>query len=189
MLRPPRLARIFLLLLPLVLMVGGATACSSSKNSSTGSSASSAPSSGSSASATAASCSAVGTRHIPKTRVLGDLAISAGAFHRYIYKPIKSGTFSSESKPRKALTLAKGAVSAAAIYHFMGNAVDNARSDPTLCKYVPTMDQARGQLQTLSSSLRRGDTSAVGGAESSFDQLQKQAGFKANDNASVPGAS
>ncbi len=191
-----RASRLVLLLLSLVMLVAGTAACGKSKSTtaSPGSSASagsgttaSTPSPG--ASASDASCSAVGTRHIPKTRVLGDLAISAGAFHRYIYKPIKSGAFSSESKPRKVVTLAKGAVSAAAIYHFMGNAVDNARSDPTLCKYVPTMDQTRAKLNTLSTSLRTGDTSQIPSTEDGFSQLQKQTGFKPDDNATVPGAS
>jgi hypothetical protein len=80
-------------------------------------------------------------------------------------------------------------VSAAAIYHFMGNAIDNARSDPTLCKYVPTMDQTRAKLNALSTSLRKGDTSQVPGTEDGFSQLQKQTGFTPNDNATVPGAS
>ncbi|HSP39584.1 MAG TPA: hypothetical protein VLR26_17735 [Frankiaceae bacterium] len=87
------------------------------------------------------------------------------------------------------VTHAKGAVSAAAIYHFMGNAVDNARSDPTLCKYVPTMDHTRAKLNTLGASLRHGDTSQLPSTQDGFSQLQKQTGFTPNDNATVSGAS
>jgi hypothetical protein len=160
------------------LVGGGVAACgksTSTNSSSPPASGSASASSGTGTSATAAgSCSAVGTRHIPKTRVVGALAISAGAFHRYIYKPIKSGTFSAESKTRKVLTLAKGAVAAGAIYHFMGNAVDNARSDPTLCKYVPTMDQTRAKLNTLSTSLRHGDTSQISGTQDGFSRCRSR---------------
>jgi hypothetical protein len=182
-------SRLLVLLLCLTL-TGAVAACgkSSSSSSAAAPTATGSASAGSSASAGPASCSQVGTRRIPKARVLGDLAISAGAFHRYIYKPIRSGTFSSQSAPRKALTLAKGAVAAAAIYHFMGNAVDNARSDPTLCRYVPTMDQVRNQLNLLSGSLRRGDTSQLTGTENGFSQLARQTGFTPDDNATVPGA-
>ena len=40
-----------------------------------------------------ASCASVGTRKIPKTRLLADLALTYGAFHRYLYKPYKAGAF------------------------------------------------------------------------------------------------
>ena len=30
-------------------------------------------------------------RKIPKTRLLADLALTYGAFHRYLYKPYKAG--------------------------------------------------------------------------------------------------
>jgi hypothetical protein len=191
---PPRpISRLILLVLSLVLVSGSVAACGKTSSSNSPStqasgSASAGASAGGPTTNAADSCSAVGTRHIPRTRVLGDLAISAGAFHRYIYKPIKSGAFSAETKPRKVVTLVKGAVAAAAIYHFMGNAVDNARSDPTLCKYVPAMDQTRAKLNTLSTRLRGGDTSQVAGTEDGFSQLQKQTGFTPNDNATVPGA-
>jgi len=71
------------------------------------------------------SCTTVGSKSIPKTRVLADLGITAGAFHRYIYKPIKGGTFTGASKAQKVLILGKGAVAAGAIAHFLGNAIDN----------------------------------------------------------------
>ncbi len=185
------------LLLALALLFTGAAACGSktsttssgSTSSSSGSSSgSSGTQSGSTASgSTSASCTTVGSKSVPKTRVLADLGISAGAFHRYIYKPIKSGSFTGATKSGKVITLAKGAVAAAAIVHFLGNAIDNARSDATLCKYVPNMTQIKTKLTAMGSQLRGGNTSQVDSTNSSFSDLQHQTGFTPNDNATVPG--
>jgi len=187
------------LLLALALLFTGAAACGSktsttssgSTSSSSGSSSgSSGTQSGSTASgSTSASCTTVGSKSVPKTRVLADLGISAGAFHRYIYKPIKSGSFTGATKSGKVITLAKGAVAAAAIVHFLGNAIDNARSDATLCKYVPNMTQIKTKLTAMGSQLRGGNTSQVDSTNSSFSDLQHQTGFTPNDNATVPGVS
>ena len=185
------------LLLALALLFTGAAACGSktsttssgSTSSSSGSSSgSSGTQSGSTASgSTSASCTTVGSKSVPKTRVLADLGISAGAFHRYIYKPINSGSFTGATKSGKVITLAKGAVAAAAIVHFLGNAIDNARSDATLCKYVPNMTQIKTKLTAMGSQLRGGNTSQVDSTNSSFSDLQHQTGFTPNDNATVPG--
>jgi hypothetical protein len=187
------------LLLALALLFTGAAACGSktSTTSSGSTSSSSGSSSGSSGTqsgstaggSTSASCTTVGTKKIPKTRVLADLGISAGAFHRYIYKPIKSGSFTGATKTSKVVILVKGAVAAGAIAHFLGNAIDNARSDATLCKYVPNMTQIKTKLTAMGSQLRGGDTSQVDSTNSSFSNLQHQTGFTPNDNATVPGVS
>jgi len=187
------------LLLALALLFTGAAACGSktSTTSSGSTSSSSGSSSGSSGTqsgstaggSTSASCTTVGTKKIPKTRVLADLGISAGAFHRYIYKPIKSGSFTGATKTSKVVILVKGAVAAGAIAHFLGNAIDNARSDATLCKYVPNMTQIKTKLTAMGSQLRGGDTSQVDSTNSSFTDLQHQTGFTPNDNANVPGVS
>ena len=191
------------LLLALALLFTGAAACgsktsttssgsngTSSRTGSGSSSGSSGTQSGSTASgATSASCASVGSKKIPKTRVLADLGISAGAFHRYIYKPIKSGSFTGATKTKKVVTLVKGAVAAGAIAHFLGNAIDNARSDATLCKYVPNMTQIKTKLTAMGSQLRGGNTSQVDSTNSSFTDLQHQTGFTPNDNATVPGVS
>ena len=80
-----------------------------------------------------------------------------------------------------------GGVAAGAIAHFLGNAIDNARSDATLCKYVPNMTQIKTKLTAMGSQLRGGDTSQVDSTNSSFTDLQHQTGFTPNDNATVPG--
>ena len=195
------------LLLALALLFTGAAACGSktsttssgsngtSSSTSTGSGSSSGSGSGSSGTqsggtasgSTSASCTAVGSKSVPKTRVLADLGISAGAFHRYIYKPIHSGSFTGATKAKKVVTLVMGAVAAGAIAHFLGNAIDNARSDATLCKYVPNMTQIKTKLTAMGSQLRGGNTSQVDSTNSSLTDLQHQTGFTPNDNATVPG--
>lgn len=176
-----RLIRRLLPLLLAALVAGGAlTACNGNK-SSTSTSVSSAP-----ASATADSCASAGTKHLTKARVLADLGISAGAFHRYVYKPIKNKTYVDASKLRKGLIIAKGVAAALAIKHFMSNAIDNARADATLCKYVPTMSQVQAKLGVLATKLKGGNTSQLDSENNAFSQLASQTGFKANDNAALP---
>ena len=86
--------RVIALVAGLMILLGGATACSSSSSSTQAATPASQTASSavtSTASPSAASCASVGTRKIPKTRLLADLALTYGAFHRYLYKPYKRG--------------------------------------------------------------------------------------------------
>jgi hypothetical protein len=183
--------RVIVLVISMMLLLGGATACGSSSSSTQAAApASQAASSAvtSTASAAVASCASAGTREIPKTRLLADLALTYGAFHRYLYKPYQAGTFRKGAHGRTTAIIKAGQASAV-IVKLLSNAQKNAAADPTLCKYVPNMDTIKASLTSLASKIR-GGTATSSDADNTnglFDQLKNSTGFTALSSAALPG--
>ena len=94
--------RVITLIAMVAILFGVVAACgSSSKTTSAATPASpTATGSASEAASPTGSCASAGTRKIPKTRLLADLALTYGAFHRYLYKPYKAGSFHSGAQGR-----------------------------------------------------------------------------------------
>ena len=185
--------RLMALVIGLVILFGGATACgSSSKSTHAATSASqAAPDAGTqTGSASAASCAKAGTRKIPKTRLLADLGLTYGAFHRYLYKPYKAGAFHQGASGRTKAII-KAGLASAAIVKLLSNAGQNAAADPTLCKFVPNIDTIKGSLTNLTSKIKGGTATStdVDNTNGLFGQLQNGTGFTAPSNASLPGLS
>jgi hypothetical protein len=183
--------RLMALVVGLMVLFGGATACSSSSTSTHAATSASqaAPSAGpQAASASAASCAKAGTRKIPKTRLLADLALTYGAFHRYLYKPYKAGSFHQGASGRTKAII-KAGLASAAIVKLLSNAGQNAAADPTLCKFVPSIDNIKSSLTSLTRKIR-GGTATSSDADNTnglFDQLKNGTGFTVPSNASLPG--
>jgi hypothetical protein len=187
------LKRVIALVMGLMILLGGATACGSSSSSTQAA----APASQTASSAgvqtgspSPASCASAGTRKIPKTRLLADLALTYGAFHRYLYKPYKAGTFHKGAHGRiKAII--KAGLATAVIVKLLSNAKKNAAADPTLCKFVPSIDTIKASLSNLTSKIRGGTatSSDADSTSSLFDQLKNGTGFTPPSNSSLPGLS
>lgn len=131
-------------------------------------------------------CASAGTRHFEKTRLVADLGLSYGAFHRYLYKPYQAGTFR-KGAPGRTKAIIKATVAGAAIAKLMKNAAENAQADPTLCKYVPSMSAISSAVTGLGGQLTGG--AAVGGlaqSESLFAKLKSAIGFTDNST-KLPG--
>ena len=177
--------RVLVLILGLMIMFGGATACSSS-----GTSTNAATSASQSASAANASCAQAGTRKIPKTRLLADLGLTYGAFQRYLYKPYRAGAFQKGANGRTT-ALIKAGLATAAIVKLLSNASKNAAADPTLCKYVPNINNIKSSLSSLAGKVKDGtaSTTDIDGTSNLFGQLQSATGFNPSANASLPGLS
>jgi hypothetical protein len=177
--------RALVLILGLMIMFGGATACSSS-----GTSTNAAPSASQSASAANASCAQAGTRKIPKTRLLADLGLTYGAFQRYLYKPYRAGAFQKGANGRTK-ALVKAGLATAAIVKLLSNASKNAAADPTLCKYVPNINNIKSSLSNLVGKVKDGTASPsdINGTSNLFGQLKSATGFNPSANASLPGLS
>ena len=177
--------RALVLILGLMIMFGGATACSSS-----GTSTNAATSASQSASAANASCAQAGTRKIPKTRLLADLGLTYGAFQRYLYKPYRAGAFQKGANGRTK-ALIKAGLATAAIVKLLSNASKNAAADPTLCKYVPNINNIKSSLSSLVGKVKDGTASPtdIAGTSNLFGQLQNATGFTPSANASLPGLS
>ena len=183
--------RLMALIIGVVILFGGATACgSSSKSTHAATSASQAAPGAGTQSASAASCAKAGTRKIPKTRLLADLGLTYGAFHRYLYNPYKAGSFHQGANGRTKAII-KAGLASAAIVKLLSNASKNAAADPTLCKYVPNIDNIKGSLGNLTSKVKGGTATStdVDNTNGLFDQLKNGTGFTPPSNASLPGLS
>ena len=179
--------RVIALVIGLMILFGGATACSSSISSTQAATPASQTAS-STASPSTASCASAGTRKIPKTRLLADLALTYGAFHRYLYKPYKAGAFHKGANGRTKAII-KAGLATAVIVKLLSNAKENAAADPTLCKYVPSMDNIKASLSNLADKIKGGSatSSDADSTNSLFEQLKNNTGFTAPSNSSLPG--
>ncbi|MCK9921057.1 hypothetical protein MXD61_03895 [Frankia sp. AgPm24] len=178
------LAAVTASLLALVLLVGCGPKSSSSV---TGSSATSTSSDAEFNSA----CPTNGnTKAFAKTRFALHSGLALGAFHRYIYKPLKNGGFKSGADKRKR-TFAKAAIAGVFVVHEIKVANGFALANPSLCRATQSV---RNTFSTLTGRLRGGTATEadVNSAEQAFTSLRQTAtqnGFGFNErNVTVPGA-
>lgn len=103
------------------------------------------------------------TKHFAKTRFVTDVGLIAGSFHHWIWKPYKQGTFKSGAHGRFKAILKAGAT-ALFIHHMAGNALDNAKASPTLCKLVAQpLANLKAKLSSLKDDVLHGNLGALGG--------------------------
>jgi hypothetical protein len=135
-----------------------------------------------------ASCASAGTRKIPKTRLLADLGLAYGAFHRYLYNPYKAGSFSKGASGRTK-AIVKAGLATAAIVKLLSNASKNAAADPTLCKFVPNIDNIKTSLSGMGGKVKGGTatSSDFNSTSGMFDHLKSGTGFTPPSNSSLPG--
>ncbi len=117
------------------------------------------------------SCPTDNTKAFPKARFAANIGLIAGSFHHWIWKPYQAGTFKKGAKGR-TFALVKAGATALFIKHELGNALDNAQHDPTLCKLVAApLSSLSSQLDGLSSKLRSGDLSTLLGLNGALGTL------------------
>lgn len=156
----PHRVRLRSWLLPLsVVLVIALAGCGSSSSSSGGSAATS---SGGST-----------TQHVSlaKTKFLLHTGLAFGAFHRYIYKPFRSGGFTPPGQHK--LAIVKGAAAALFAYHELKIALVDAQSSPLLSKLVSPLTGLQSRLLSLRHGLHGGqvDGSAINGANSNVTSI------------------
>ena len=122
-----------------------------------------------------ATCPTQNTRAFAKTRLVADLGLAAGTFHRYIYKPYKAGAFDKGAHGR-ILALVKAGATAAADVKLLSNATENIKANPTLCRvlYQPVV-ALEGKLSSLKSDVVSGNLGSVDSAESLVSGLVSSA--------------
>jgi hypothetical protein len=115
----------------------------------------------SSSSAASASTSAAITSNetsssvkLAKTKFVIHAGLAFGAFHRWIYKPVKAGYL--QQPLRHKLALAKGGLAAAFVSHELKLALADAQADPTLSKLVSPVTALQDKLKGLPSDLKSG---------------------------------
>ncbi|MBE1593271.1 hypothetical protein ACFPOI_21640 [Nonomuraea angiospora] len=139
-----------------------------------------------------ATCPASGNnRRLAKTRFALHAGLALGAFHRYIYKPLRSGGFKAGAEKRKRSFL-KAAVAGAFALHQVKVARGFAMANPTLCK---GLDSVHGAFTNLTGKLKSGTATPadLDAGKASLDGLVHNAsktGVQIKEQpVTVPGAS
>jgi hypothetical protein len=112
-----------------------------------------------------------------KTRFLLHAGLAFGAFHRYLYKPFKAGTFSSGANGRTT-AIVKAAIASLFVYHELKRAYDFAKCDSTLSKLVSPITALTGAVSNLTSNLKAGkfDGGSLSGVSNQLNALGTQSG-------------
>lgn len=196
--RSGRITSRLTLLVALILAVGLVAGCGSKGSSTTSSSR--APTATVSAGSSAAgdtdtednaACPTGGnSQPFAKTRFALHAGLALGAFHRYMYKPLKNGGFSSGADKR-VRTFGKAALAGAFTVHELKVAKGFAQASPTLCNAAQSVSD---RFSSLTSKLKSGTATEgdLNVAQTGFTGLQnsaKQNGFGFDEqNVTVPGA-
>lgn len=93
--------------------------------------------------------------HFAKTKFLLHAGLAFGAFHRYVYKPLRTGALRSGAAGRVKVLL-KGAAATVFIVHELRLAHDDALSSDLLRPLANKIDAARNEIGGLTSGLKNG---------------------------------
>jgi len=131
----------------------GLGACGSSKSSSSGGGSNASQSSGAGQASTTPSGQPAGSSdrkvRLAKTKFVLHAGLAFGAFHRYIYKPFRSGRFAGGGRVRKSVIVVKGAAAGLFAYHEVKLALTDAHSSPLLSKLVSPLTALSSGLQGI----------------------------------------
>jgi hypothetical protein len=166
---------------------GQATSTSQSPLSTDTASASTGSDSGSATTASA-SCPTSNTTNFAKTKFVLHAGLAFGAFHRYLYKPFKAGTFQSGAHGR-ILAFAKAGAAALFIKRELRLTSEDVKANPSLCKVIaaPLQDIA-DKISGAVSSLKGGDVSAITGIEQTVQSVEGKAASTGNTIQEDPNA-
>lgn len=118
----------------------------------------------------------VSTQHITfaKTKFVIHAGLAFGAFHRYIYKPFRTGGFSPPASHK--LALAKAGAAALFAYHESKIALQDAQASPTLSKLVSPLTALQHELSRLGTKLKGGvlDSTGITSAASAVNNIGTQ---------------
>ncbi len=93
--------------------------------------------------------------HFAKTKFLLHTGLAFGAFHRYIYKPLRTGALHAGA-PGRLKVLLKGAAATIFIVHELRLAHDDALSSDLLRPLVNKIDAAGSKIGGLARGLKNG---------------------------------
>jgi hypothetical protein len=161
--------RLITLALSLALVMFLAVGCHSSTTST-----SAGPTSAASATAVATACPAQASG-FAKTKFVTHAALGFGAFHRYIYKPYRAGTFRSGAHGRLTAFI-KAALAALFIKREIRLAGVAAQNSPALCKIVLSpLRTVSETVQAAVTKLKGGDASGIAPVQNAISQVESGA--------------
>lgn len=147
-------------------------------------------SSSSSSSAAASTTASSSTVHFAKTKFLIHAGLAIGAFHHFIYGPIKAGDLKHPFEHK--LTLIKAAAAALFVYHELKIAADDVKSSKILSTLFAPLTAAATKLSSLKDSIKDGtvNSSDITDLNSQFDQIKSTASSKGQSiTESIPNVS
>jgi hypothetical protein len=166
--------RLLTLAASLMLVVFLAAGCGPSTGGDAGSGTSAAPS----AAATACPSQASG---FAKTKFVTHAALGFGAFHRYIYKPYRAGTFRSGAHGRLGAFI-KAGLAALFVKREIRLAGAAAQNSPALCKLIlAPLRTVSETVEAAVSKLKGGDSSGIGAVQSAITSVKSQAASQGSD--------
>jgi hypothetical protein len=126
---------------------------------------------GSSSSSGGSSATSSSHVHFAKTKFLLHAGLAFGAFHRYIYKPFRSGGFTPVSSHK--LAIVKAGAAGLFAYHEVKVALVDAQSSPTLSKLVSPLTALQSRLGSLGQQLHGGhvNPASITGTNSSVSSV------------------
>lgn len=144
-------------------------------------------SSGSSSAGSAANTSSTATKnvgHLPTVKFALHAGLAFGAFHRWIYKPLKDGTFSGGILKHK-VALLKAGLAGLFAYHELKIAIEDAKASPKLQKLAAPITALQNKLKSIGDSAKSGNfdpsqITSANGDVSSLTSLARQAGISIN---------
>ena len=162
-----------LLAIALVALALAFAGCGSS--SSSGSSASSGGAASASSTDTGSSSTSGGTVHFAKTKFVIHVGLAFGAFHRYLYKPLRAGVFGKPLSHKAALV--KAALATAFIVHELKIAYTDAQSSPLLTKLVSPLTALHDKVTAMVAGLKAGhyDKAQINSAQNDVTSITSQA--------------
>lgn len=121
-------------------------------------------------------CPTANTTGFAKTKLVLHAGLAFGAFHRYLYKPFRAGTFTSGSTLHRTLVIGKAAASALFIKREIRLSIEDVQANPTLCKTIAAPLRAlEATVGDAIAQLKHGDTSGLQRANTAVAAIEDQA--------------
>ncbi len=130
-------------------------------------------------------CPSSNTIAFAKTKFVLHTGLAFGAFHRYLYKPYKAGTFKKGADGR-TLAFVKGGLAALFVKREVRLASEDVKANPTLCKAIAApLAKVGDTMKAAFDKLKSGDASGVEDANSvigSIESSSKKSGVDIVEN-------
>lgn len=123
-----------------------------------------------------ATCPATSTTAFAKTEFAAHAGLAFGAFHRYLWKPYRAGTFGRGASGR-VTAFVKGGLAALFVKREVRLADEDVKADPTLCRAIAAPLAAIGNDVTSAvDGLKSGDARGVNGVDSAISSVESSSG-------------
>lgn len=116
-------------------------------------------------------CPTSNTTAFAKTKFVAHTGLAFGAFHRYLYKPYKAGTFRKGADGRLT-AFAKGGLAALFIKREIRLASEDVKANPTLCRTIAApLARIGDTVQSAFDKAKSGDAGGIDAVESAITSV------------------